>query len=189
MAKYSHDQPCHFSTLYKTFIPDLLRKQRCRKAFCPSPSRRAEVYRRYFHRDHSAANGAETESTPLSTRDLKITSDKQIHVHYNNNNNQITVTEREEKSVQNTCWVPDVPGLQPQCSAAQSEAVGPFPTAPPSGLQQFFRVIVPKKKLKNLAFSEELKVQGVDPGDPDLMPPTSRTHKAHGTTNAYLYQV
>lgn len=55
---------------------------------------------------------------------------------------------REGKGVQNTCWVPDVPSLQPQRSAAQSEAVGPFPTAPPPGLQQFLRVIVPEKKRK-----------------------------------------
>lgn len=157
----------------KMFIPDLLRKRRCRRAFCAIPSRRAEVYRRYFHTDHSAASDAGTESTPLSTRDLKVASDKHIHVH----RSQWRTCQRGEKGVQYTCCIPDVPGLHSQCSAAQSEAVGPFPTAPPSGLQQFFRVIVSKKKRKNIVFVEEVKIQGVEPDIwwpwPDLIPPIS----------------
>lgn len=44
--------------------------------------------------------------------------------------------------------VPDVPGLQPYCSTAQSEAICPLPTAPPPGLKQLFRVVVPADGIK-----------------------------------------
>lgn len=39
--------------------------------------------------------------------------------------------------------VPDVSGLQSQRPAAQREAVGPLPTAPPPGLEKLLRIIVP----------------------------------------------